>query len=200
MSYRTLILPAQELAELQSAAEQSPAFAHLLKRLPGFQFALANPLPDSVAFVARGAQLAADKVQENTNYPHDWDDLITAAEQLEDACQRACEQQAAAQASDTPPDAAPDACPCCGGVRFARSQSVGNMHWFELRHLGFSADNTYTPSQMGIPTGGGPYVKVCLDCGRVVNGVYPLPAEVLQERIRAYRYENCLDENDQEIV
>lgn len=194
-----LVLPAQELAVLQSAAERSPCFAHLLKQLPGFQ--VAHPLPDTLVEVAGGAREAAYAVRANTNYPEDWDDLLAQAAAQLTARGQVREAQEAALSAYVPLADNPDACPCCGGSRFARSQSTGNGHWFELPHLGFKADRTYTPSKMGIPTGGdGPYIKVCLDCGRVINGEYPLSDDVLQARIEAYRFENCLDENDKEIA
>lgn len=184
-----LVLPAQELAALQAAA-QTPQFAHLLNQLPAFKVALDNPLPDALHWVADGAVAAAQKAKENTNYPEDWDDLIAAARELRSGHKKLCALQDAALAGYTPPAQGAKACPCCGGTRFASSYSKACSNWFEVPHLEFKADYTYMPCGMGVPgDGDGPSLEVCLDCGRIQNDTYPLPDDVLQARVAEYNAE-----------
>lgn len=83
-------------------------------------------------------------------------------------------------------------CPCCTGRRIVSVYSKAcNYNWFDIPYLGFETKG-YMPSNMGIPgDGDGPDIEVCLDCGRVVNGEYPLPDDVLQQRVVKYK-EECL--------
>lgn len=180
-----LVLPAQELAVLQSAAEQSPYFAHLLKQLPGFQVALAHPLPDTLADVAGGAREAAAAARANTNYPEDWDDLIAKAQAHLAAYGQLQDAQEAALAAPVPLDDNPDACPCCGSTRYARAYSRAcDQNCFSIPHLGYKQDDGYFPSELGIPgVSDGVFVDVCLDCGRVRNAQYPLSDDQLNAGI-----------------
>lgn len=180
---RVLVLPAQELAVLQSAAEQSPYFAHLLKQLPGLKVALAHSLPDSLTEVAVGARDAASQVQANTHYPEDWDDLKTQAAELAHGRHALRQAQEAALAARTPLDADPKACPCCGSTRRIWAYSKGT-NWGGIPHLGFEYDG-YMPSDLGIPAAGGdgPQLEVCLVCGHILNGEFPLDDETLKARV-----------------
>lgn len=109
-----IILPVQEFSVLQSAAEQSPYFAHLLKQLPGLKVALAHPLPDLLAEVADGAREAISQVRANTNYPEDWDDLAESAAILAKERWALHKIQEAALADYTPPADSLEACPYGG--------------------------------------------------------------------------------------
>lgn len=182
-----LALPAQELEQLRTAAATSPQFAYLLAKLPGFQAALDHPIPNLLLELAHEARDAAYRVQDNTQYPEDWVDLINNCETIRDATKACCLAQQKAVADHTPP--ASTGCPACGGHRRVFSQSAGDAHWLSIPHLEFQADYTYTPANMGIPKDGGdgPSLSVCLDCGRVQNGVYPVSDEHLVDRIAQYR-------------
>jgi hypothetical protein len=93
-------------------------------------------------------------------------------------------------AGGTPPDTPTrNTCPCCGGARFVRIQSKAcNLNWLDIPHLGFEAERCYMPSGTGIPgSGDGPSLAVCLDCGRVQGGEYPLGDKELGRRIKLYK-------------
>jgi hypothetical protein len=186
-----IALPSQELSALLCAAT-APQFAQLFDQLPSFRAALRAPVDDELRALAGAADQAISAACANTNYPEDWDDDRARVERLRTQKQA----QEAAQAS-APPRPAPKkygntTCPCCAGARIARVYSKAcNSNWFDIKHLGFETEG-YMPSDMGIPgDGDGPGIEVCLDCGRIVNGEFPLPENVLHARVAKYK-EECL--------
>lgn len=191
MAHSHLIaLPAQELAALLNAAN-APQHAALFALVPSFRAALTAPVIDDLLYIAGEARQAISAARDNTQYPEDWD---AACERIDTVVEQKKAQKAAQAAAPSLPEPKPwgnRTCPCCAGTRIAAVQSKAcDLNWFDIRHLGFAAHGCYMPSDLGIPDGGdGPMLEVCLDCGRVANGVYPLPENVLQERIAKYEEE-----------
>jgi hypothetical protein len=186
-----IALPSQELSELRCAAA-APQFAQLFEQLPFFRAALLAPVDNEIDDLADVAKDAIREACANTNHPEEW----APGRRLATRMQMQLSGQAAAKAA-TPPLPAPkpygnQQCPCCGGKRIASVYSKAcNGNYFRIKHLDFEADG-YMPSNFGIPgDGDGPSIEVCLDCGRVVNGEYPLPDDVLQQRVTQYKVE-CL--------
>lgn len=186
-----IALPAQELSALQCAVT-APQFATLFDQLPAFRAALQAPVADDLLQLAYAAEDAFREVCGNTQYPEDWDDVRELANQLI----QQKKAQIKAQANTTPrPEAKKygnKVCTCCGGGRVASVFAKAcNVNFFSIPHLGFDV-NSYMPTNLGIPgQGDGPQIDVCLDCGRVVNGKYPLTDETLKQRIAEYENE-CL--------
>ena len=185
-----LALPAQELAALLNAAN-APQHAALFALVPSFRAALRAPVVDDLIYIASSARNAIGEARANTNYPEDWD---AACESI-DATVQQKREQVAAQADAAPaPEPTPHGnktCPCCAGSRIASVFSKAcNSNWFAIPHLGFEVDYGYMPSNLGIPgSGDGPEIEVCLDCGRVANGVFPLPEAELLARVAKYQEE-----------
>lgn len=184
-SHHLLALPAQELAELQLAAAQSPHFAYLLKKLPCFNAALANPLPDLITEVCTGAQDAARAARANTSHPEDRDELLTQVAPLQVALRSVDTAQAAALITDPAAPATRTACLCCGSTRYAHGCSRGvDQNELHIPHLDFHQEDGYLPAGLGIPgSSEGICVKVCLDCGHALNGEFPLPEDALKARV-----------------
>lgn len=186
-----LIIPAQELAVMQAAAEQSPQFAHFLKKLPCFAVSLRQPLANKINYVSQEADHAASVAQLNTDYPEDWNELreeaqgwITELTSLTTLQEKACSEHQLVEEN-------PKACPCCGSTRYVTSQSSGDANYLSIPHLDFETEGGCIPRGFGIPTGGdGPSFKVCLDCGRIRNWEgnekFPLTDEALRTRITEY--------------
>ena len=192
MAQRHLIsLPSQELSALLCAAT-APQYAQLFEQLPAFLAALRTPVDDELRQLADAAGDAIRDAAANSQRPENWDFDREIADRL--LAQKKIQESAQAEA---PTRAAPKPhgntqCPCCAGSRIATVYSKAcNSNWFDIKHLGFETDG-YMPSNMGIPGyGDGPSIEVCLDCGRIVNGEYPLPEEELQRRVAKYK-EECL--------
>lgn len=185
-----IALPSQELSTLLCATT-APQFAQLFDQLPFFRAALQAPVDDRLIALATSVLAAIGEVRNNTNYPEDWDDDCVMAEQLLTQKRTQMTVQADAPARPAPKLHGNTVCTCCMSHRIARVYSKAcNCNWFSIPHLGFKAEG-YMPSNMGIPgDSDGPSIELCLDCGRVVNGVYPLPADVLKQRVDAY-IEDC---------
>lgn len=188
MAKRHLIsLPAQELSALLCAVN-APHLSAFFDQLPAFRAALQAPVDDSLRQLAYAAQEAIRDAVGNTQYPEDWDDtreLVTRLIQQKEAQEGA---QAGIAARPLPKAHGNKTCVCCGGSRIATVYSKAcNGNYFGIPHLGFEVSHGYMPSNMGVPgSGDGPELEVCLDCGRVVNGVYPLPDDTLKARIAEY--------------
>lgn len=186
-----IALPSQELSALLCAAT-TPQFAQLFEQMPFFRAALLAPVDNDLDALADWAKDAIGEVRANTNHPEDW----TPGRRLATKLPMQLQAQEAAQAEmpvlPAPKPQGNEQCPCCGKKRIAIVYSKAcDSNWFGISHLGFEA-NGYLPSNMGIPgDGDGPSLEVCLDCGRVVNCEYPVPDDVLQQRIAQYKGE-CL--------
>lgn len=186
-----IALPAQELSALLCAAT-APQFAQLFAQLPSFRAALLAPVDDELRALAGAADQAISAACANTNYPEDWDDERARVERLRTQKQAQDAAQAAAPLRPVPKKYGNTTCPCCTGARIARVYSKAcDYNYFDIPHLGFSTEG-YMRSNMGIPgDSDGPSIEVCLDCGRIVNGEYPLPEDVLKQRVAQYK-EECL--------
>lgn len=186
-----IALPSQELSALLCAATAAQ-YAQLFEQLPAFRAALLAPVDDELRALAGAADSAISAACANTNYPEDWDDARERAERLR--TQKRAQEAAQAAAPQLPAIKAHGntKCPCCAGNRIARVYSKAcDYNYFDIPHLGFSTEG-YMRSNMGIPgDSDGPSIEVCLDCGRIVNGEYPLPEDVLQQRVAKYKGE-CL--------
>lgn len=208
-SRHLLPVPAHELSVLLSAAE-NPQFVPLFAQLPAFRLSLLNPIADELRLLASGALDAVREVRANTNYPEDWDTVEAVATRMREGHEHlrllhdtlpapevtpevTPEVDPEVDPLDAPADDGPHAVCACGGHRFASVMSKAcNANWFNLPHLKFETDYTYMPSGMGIPgDGDGPNLAVCLDCGRVQGGEYPLSDNELRRRIDKYNAE-CL--------
>lgn len=187
-----ITLPSQELSALLCAAT-APQFAQLFDQLPAFRAALLAPVDNNLHALTSVVTHAIREVCANTNYPEDW----APAQRLAERVQQQLQAQEAAQAElpsrPAPKEYGNKQCPCCGGGRIASVfASARDCNYFRISHLDFEKEGGYMPSGFGIPgCGDGPSIEVCLDCGRVVNGEYPLPEDVLQQRVAKYK-EECL--------
>jgi hypothetical protein len=184
-----IALPEQELSALLCAAT-APQFAQLFEQLPSFRAALLAPVDNELDSLAAWTKDAIGEVIGNTNHPEDWTPGRRLASRLQKQLQAQENAQSEAPQRPTPKPHGNTQCPCCTGPRIARVYSKAcNCNWFDIKHLGFEADG-YMPSDMGIPgDGDGPAIEVCLDCGRIVNGEYPLPEDVLLQRVAKYKEE-----------
>ncbi|GBG14527.1 molybdopterin oxidoreductase [Novimethylophilus kurashikiensis] len=86
--------------------------------------------------------------------------------------------------------AAVSPCPCCGSNReisvFAKAC---NSNFTSIPHLGIEHFG-YMPSEVGVPgCSDGPEIHVCLDCGRIKNGKYPVSDEQLWKETAYLREE-----------
>lgn len=190
MAKRHLIsLPAQELSALLCAV-QAPQFAALFERVPAFRAALQHPIDDELTSLANEATDAIREVRGNTSYPEDWDYAQDLADRLRQQMDAQRDAQACVPSLPSPKPYGNDACTCCGGRRIVSVYAKAcNSNVFSIPHLAFEVFS-YMPSKLGIPgSGDGPELEVCLDCGRVVNGVYPLTDETLKARIAKYQEE-----------
>lgn len=184
-----IALPAQELSALLCAVN-APQFASLFAQTPAFRAALQAPIDDSILELAQASQDAIREVARNTQYPEDWEGARQLAHRL---IQQKQAQDAAQASSPARPPAKKygnKVCTCCGGERIASVYSKAcNANFFSIPHLAFKWDG-YMPSALGIPgSGDGPELEVCLDCGLVVNGEYPITDELLKQRIAKYQEE-----------
>lgn len=182
-----IALPAQELSALLNAAN-APQHAALFALVPSFRAALLAPVVDDLLYIAGEARQAISAARDNTQYPEDWDD---ACECIDAAVAQKKAQKAAQAAAPQLPEAKPygnRTCPCCAGTRIAVVYAKAcNSNFFMIPHLDFEAHG-YMPSNLGIPgSGDGPEIEVCLDCGRVANGQFPLLEPELQKRVAEYR-------------
>lgn len=186
-----IALPSQELSALLCAAT-APQYTQLFELVPAFRAALLAPVDDELCALAGAADQAISAACANTNYPEDWDADRERAARLRTQKRAQEAAQAAAPKTAAPKKYGNTVCPCCAGGRIATVYSKAcNSNWFDIKHLGFETEG-YMPSSMGIPgDGDGPAIEVCLDCGRIVNGEYPVPEDVLQQRVAKYKGE-CL--------
>jgi len=186
-----IALPSQELSALLCAAT-APQYAQLFAQLPAFRAALMAPVDDALESLAGAASSAISAACANTNYPEDWDADRELIERLRTQKHAQETAQAAGPQLPAPKAYGNTICPCCAGGRIVRVTSRAcDYNYFDIPHLGFSTEG-YMRSNMGIPgDSDGPSIEVCLDCGRIVNGEYPLPEDVLQQRVAKYKGE-CL--------
>lgn len=186
-----IALPEQELSALLCAAT-APQFAQLFEQLPSFRAALVAPVDNELDSLADWTKDAIGEVIGNTNYPEDWTPGRGLASRLQKQLQAQERAQAEAPQRPAPKRHGNTQCPCCAGGRIVRLCSRAcDYNYLNIPHLAFSTEG-YMPSNMGIPgDSDGPAIEVCLDCGRVVNGEYPFPDEVLQQRVAKYK-EDCL--------
>lgn len=184
-----IALPAQELSALLNAAS-APQHVALFALVPSFRAALLAPVDDDLLYLAGAARSAIRDACRNTQYPEDWDDdsavidCLVKQKQAQEAAQAAAPQLSEAKHFGN------RTCPCCTGTRISVVYAKAcNSNLFRIPHLDFEAHG-YMPSNLGIPgSGDGPEIEVCLDCGRVANGKFPLSEPELQKRVAKYREE-----------
>jgi len=182
-----IALPSQELSALLCAAT-APQYTQLFEQLPALRAALLTPVDDELRSLASAASSAISAACANTNYPEDWDDDRACAERL--MTQKRAQEAAQASAPQTlvPKAWGNTKCPCCAGGRIVRvCARARDYNYLDIPHLGLSTEG-YMPSKMGIPgDSDGPAIEVCLDCGRIVNGEYPVQEDVLRQRVTKYK-------------